>query len=414
MKVKKILLLPVLLLSTLAALSGCGKSVPIENSAVTQSAAEPMKETSVPDLTTAAPESETESRSETQNSEQEPLDEEESDEAALEARINQLFEQAVRLKDIHKRKNTATFCEPTPDGEYLIYEFGEIDTYEKYEELLKDTYTEELVNDYFQKAENGRIVNLDHQLAVPSDSIFTVITEESWEDAVPTKIERIEEGQCSFTCASYVWIETDYGAKKAYDEEYVTAMLCEDGKWRLDRTSIDFDYAVPAEEVNLFVEGSPMEAEIRRLCDQNILLMNMFIRKYGQTHYELSADGSYTIYEFGDIDTYSKYKALMCDTYLSKTVDFYLFQPASFYDIDDRLIIYADKDGLVIDNVDWGDYRLEILWQNEKKCYFQCIAFEYIGGEYEADGSNKKVYEKHKAAAVLCDDGQWRLDSSFF
>lgn len=56
---KKFLLLPVLLFTTLAALSGCGKSVPVETAApVTQSAAEPMEETSVPDLTTPAPESE--------------------------------------------------------------------------------------------------------------------------------------------------------------------------------------------------------------------------------------------------------------------------------------------------------------------------------------------------------------------
>lgn len=66
---KKFLLFPVLLFSTLAALSGCGKSVPVETgAAVTQTTAEPVEETSVPDLTTAAPESETESRSETQTS----------------------------------------------------------------------------------------------------------------------------------------------------------------------------------------------------------------------------------------------------------------------------------------------------------------------------------------------------------
>ena len=104
----------------------------------------------------------------------------------------------------------------------------------------------------------------------------------------------------------------------------------------------------------------------------------------------------------------------MYDTYVSETVEFYLSQPGSFYDIDNRLSVYADKDYLVIDNVDWEDYQLEILWQNEKKCFFQCIAFEYIGGEYETDGTNIKVYEMHKAAAVLCDDGQWRLECSFF
>lgn len=79
MKVKKFLLLPVLLFSTLAALSGCGKSVPVEtDAAVTQTTAEPVKETSAPDLTTAAPESE--SRSETQASEGEAdVSESESD-----------------------------------------------------------------------------------------------------------------------------------------------------------------------------------------------------------------------------------------------------------------------------------------------------------------------------------------------
>lgn len=63
MKVKKILLFPVFLFNTLAALSGCGKSVPVENTSITQSAAEPAEET------TAAPE--IESRSETQTSERE-------------------------------------------------------------------------------------------------------------------------------------------------------------------------------------------------------------------------------------------------------------------------------------------------------------------------------------------------------
>lgn len=415
MKVKKFLLLPVLLFSTLAALSGCGKSVPVETgAAAAQTTAEPVEETSVPDLATAVSESESRSE-ETQISEQEPDDEEERDQAALETRINQLFEQALRLKDIHKRKSTATFCEPTPDGEYLIYEFGEIDTYEKYEELLKDTYTEELVNDYFQKAENGRIVNLDHQLAVPCDNPFTILTEDSWEDVVP-ELWHVEENECIFKCAPWELIETDYGTKKAYDEKYVTVVLCEDGKWRLDSTSIDFDRTVPAGEVNLFYEGSPMEAEIRRLCDQNILQMNMFGRKYGPTYFDsgISSDKSYNVYEFGDIDTYSKYKELLYDTYTSHLVDFYLFHPYGFDDLDDRLIVYADKAILIIDNVNWEDYQLEILWQSEKECYFQCIAFEYIGGEYEADGTNKRVYEKHRAVAVLCDDGQWRLDSSFF
>lgn len=357
---------------------------------------------------------ETEAQSEAKTSEQETYDEnDENNQTALEVRINQLFEQAVRLKDIHKRKNTAIFCEPTSDGKYLIYQFEEIDTYEKYAELLQDTYTEELVNDYFQKAENGRMVNLDNQLAVPTDSIFKVITEEIWEDGV-SEVEWIDEDECYFTCASYVWIQTDYGPKKVYDTKYVTAVLCEDGKWRLDRTSIDFDYAVPAEEVNLFVDGSPMEAEIRRLCDQNILLMDMFTRKYEQTYYEVSTDGSYAIYKFGDIDTYSKYKNLLYNTYLSKLAENFLYHPYGFDDFDDHLIVYSDKAIMIIDNIEWEDYKLEILWQSKKKCFFQCIAFEYIGGEYETDGTNIKVYEMHKAAAVLCDDGQWRLECSFF
>ena len=256
-------------------------------------------------------------------------------------------------------------------------------------------------------------MNLDNQLAVPTDSIFKVITEEIWEDGV-SEIKWIDEDKCSFTCASYVWIQTDYGPKKAYDTKYVTAVLCEDGKWRLDRTSIDFDYAVPAEEVNLFVDGLPMETEIRRLCDQNILLMDMFTRKYEQTYYEVSTDGSYAIYKFGDIDTYSKYKNLLYNTYLSKLAENFLYHPYGFDDLDDHLIVYSDKAIMIIDNIEWEDYKLEILWQSKKKCFFQCIAFEYIGGEYETDGTNIKVYEKHEAAAVLCDDGKWRLEHSFF
>ncbi len=52
MRRKKTILFSVILLGIFAALSGCGKSVPVENStAVSQSTAEPVEETGVPDLT---------------------------------------------------------------------------------------------------------------------------------------------------------------------------------------------------------------------------------------------------------------------------------------------------------------------------------------------------------------------------
>ncbi len=69
MRRKKTILFSVILLGIFAALSGCGKSVPVETgTAVSQTTAESVKETGGSDLTTAAPESETESRSETQTS----------------------------------------------------------------------------------------------------------------------------------------------------------------------------------------------------------------------------------------------------------------------------------------------------------------------------------------------------------
>lgn len=106
MKVKKFLLLPVLLFSTLAALSGCGKSVSVEtDTAAAQTTAEPVEETSVPDLTTAAPESETESRSETQTSARESAAPESESDPILnseqETSVTPSVTQAVSPEKIH-------------------------------------------------------------------------------------------------------------------------------------------------------------------------------------------------------------------------------------------------------------------------------------------------------------------------
>lgn len=152
------------------------------------------------------------------------------------------------------------------------------------------------------------------------------------------------------------------------------------------------------------------EERIRQLSDNNIRLMDINTRKYSQTYYEAAPDGSYAIYEFDEIDTYSEYIELMYDTYTKDVADIFIYYKYGFDSLDDRLAVYSERNITIINNVHWEDYQFEIISLNDTECVFECTSWQYVDNYV----SNEKEYTTHKCTAVKCEDGKWRLNNSFF
>lgn len=153
-----------------------------------------------------------------------------------------------------------------------------------------------------------------------------------------------------------------------------------------------------------------VKERIRQLSDNNIRLMDINTRKYSQTYYEVAPDGSYAIYEFDEIDTYSEYIELMYDTYTRDVADIFIYNKYGFDSLEDRLAVYSERNITIINNVHWEDYQFEIISLNDTECVFECTSWHYIDNYV----SNGKEYTTHKCTAVKCEDGKWRLSNSFF
>lgn len=158
------------------------------------------------------------------------------------------------------------------------------------------------------------------------------------------------------------------------------------------------------------IQELSVEERIRQLSDNNIRLMDINTRKYSSTNYEVAPDGSYAIYEFGDIDTYSEYIELMYDTYTRDVADIFIYYKYGFDSLEDRLVVYSERNITIINNVHWEDYQFEIISLNDTECVFECTSWNYIDNYV----SNGKEYTTHKCTAVKCEDGKWRLTNSFF